>query len=865
MHRRVRHVDSGRRIGFSSRHGRFLPLFGFVVLLALPLQGADLEQCRKLLAAGQYEACQQMAAKAIEDNEYAEEWRICQTRSLLALGRCPEAQSAIITATSRFPASIRLRLLAHEVFSQNGEPDRARAQLREINYLAGYRNWAYRDPENLVAMGRTALLLGAEPRKVLETFFDLAKKADPNHREPYLASAELALDKGDYALAAKVLADGVKKFKADVDFQCGLARAYAPSDRRQMMEHLDRALSLNTNHVPSLLLLADHLIDAEDYPAAEKTLDRVFAVNPWQPDGWALRAALRNLQADPQGEAGARTNGLHHWQTNPRVDFLIGRKLAQKYRFAESAERQRQALEFDPDYLPAKSQLAQDLLRLGEDKEGWKLAEEVHRADGYDVTAYNLSTLHESIAKFRTLTNRDFIVRMSVHEAEIYGDKALALLARAKAALSAKYGMELKQPTLVEIFPEQKDFAVRTFGMPGGAGYLGVCFGRLITANSPASQAAHPSNWEAVLWHEFCHVITLQMTRNKMPRWLSEGISVYEELQANPVWGQSMTPKYREMILGDDLTPVSELSAAFLAPPSGLHLQFAYYESALVVEFIVKQFGLEKLKLILQDLAKGVEINQALAAHTAPMEKLEADFAAFARKRAEQLAPGLDWAKPGPDDLLAGKSVWALRHPTNFWVLSEKAQALIAEKKYKEAKEPLQTLIQLFPENTENDNAYTLLAAVHRKLGETQSERAVLIQLAARSADAMDACLRLMELGAEARDWQAVMQAGERFLAVNPLLPQPYRLLARAWEELGQPRRAIEACRIQLKLDPADPAEVHYHLARLLHQQRDPAAERHALQALEEAPRFRDAHRLLLEINRAKKDETSITPLRHRS
>ncbi|MBI3192802.1 MAG: hypothetical protein HYZ36_09065, partial [Pedosphaera parvula] len=211
------------------------------MLLALPLPGADLEQCRKLLAAGQYEACQQMAAKAIEDNEYAEEWRICQTRSLLALGRCPEAQSAIITATSRFPTSIRLRLLAHEVFTQNGEPDRAQTQLREINYLAGYRNWAYRDPENLVAMGRTALLLGAEPRKVLETFFDLAKKADPNHREPYLASAELALDKGDYALAAKVLADGVKQFKTDADFQCGLARAYAPSDRRQMMEHLDRA------------------------------------------------------------------------------------------------------------------------------------------------------------------------------------------------------------------------------------------------------------------------------------------------------------------------------------------------------------------------------------------------------------------------------------------------------------------------------------------------------------------------------------------------------------------------------------------------------------------------------------------------
>ena len=111
----------------------------------------------------------------------------------------------------------------------------------------------------------------------------------------------------------------------------------------------------------------------------------------------------------------------------------------------------------------------------------------------------------------------------------------------------------------MEIFPEQKDFAVRTFGMPGGEGFLGVCFGSVITANSPASQGGSPSNWKAVLWHEFCHVVTLHKTNNKMPRWLSEGISVYEERQADPAWGQSMNRRYREMILDGGLTPVSEL------------------------------------------------------------------------------------------------------------------------------------------------------------------------------------------------------------------------------------------------------------------------------------------------------------------
>ncbi len=338
--------------------------------------------------------------------------------------------------------------------------------------------------------------------------------------------------------------------------------------------------------------------------------------------------------------------------------------------------------------------LAQDLLRLGEEKEGWALAEEVHKADGYDVTAYNLGMLHDSMAKFQTLTNQDFVVRMSKREAAIYGGQVLDLLQKAKTNLCAKYGMELTRPTVVEIFPEQKDFGVRTFGLPGNPGFLGVCFGSVITANSSASQA-HPANWQAVLWHEFCHVVTLNLTHNKMPRWLSEGISVYEEEQANPVWGQAMNPRYREMVLGKDLTPVGQLSAAFLAPKTDLHLQFAYYESSLVVEFLVSKFGIQSLKQILRDLGNGIEINQAIAAHTAPLDKVESDFSNFARTRAQTLAPGLDWQKlndngaaddgqpnsrsrrPGP--LLSRDSAeptekWLHEHPTNYYALTWQAK-----------------------------------------------------------------------------------------------------------------------------------------------------------------------------------------------
>jgi tetratricopeptide (TPR) repeat protein len=434
---------------------------------------------------------------------------------------------------------------------------------------------------------------------------------------------------------------------------------------------------------------------------------------------------------------------------------------------------------------------------------------------------------------------------MATNEAAIYGDRVLALLERAKTTLCAKYEFDLPTPTIIEIFPQQKDFGVRTFGMPGNPGYLGVCFGSVITANSPASQAGHPANWEAVLWHEFCHVVTLGLTRNKMPRWLSEGISVHEELQENPIWGQKMTPRYREMVLGKDFTRLSDLSAAFLAPKSEAHLQFAYYESALAVEFLANRFGLEAIRKILGALAEGIEINVAIAKHTAPMEKLEKDFASFARERAEQLAPKLDFKKPerGGD----GEE----KDSDNFYVLTRQAKRLLREKKWDEAKAPLKKLLDAYPGNTGPENAYGLLAEAHRRMGETNDERRVLTTLAGLEADAVDAYARLLELESTVQNWPEVVTNAQRYLAVNPLVPLPYRHLAQASETLGDSDTAIRACRVLLRLDPPDPASAHFQLARLLQQKRDPEARRHLLQALEEAPRFRDAHRLLLEMGPA--------------
>lgn len=825
-------------------------LFCGFAFVASPFAHAQtLEETQQKFLHGQYEDVIVTAQKQVAGDS-SSDWRILLVKSLLATGRYGEAHTNAQAGLDDYPLRIQMFLLARETALYQNDIAGANRRLAEAQDFIERRRGLSLNGENLVALGQAMLLLGVEPQVVLHNCFRQAEQAVPPPREAFLATGQLALDKHDYSLAADTFRAGLKKFPDDPDMECGLAKSFESSDREQMMQHIEAALKTNPRHAPTLLLLADHLIDAEQYDEAQKQLGLVLKVNPYQPEALAYRAVLAHLGNDAAKEKEFRDEALKFYQSNPEVDYLIGRKLAQKYLFTEGAASQRRALAFEPDFLPAQRELAEDLLRLGRNDDGWALAESVHKKDAYDVTAYNLAMLHDRMEKFQTLTNGHFIVRMSPLEAKLYGDAVLDLLTRARETLCKKYGVELTQPTEVEIFPEQKDFAVRTFGMPGNPGYLGVCFGSVITANSPASQAPDPANWQDVLWHEFCHVVTLTATRNRMPRWLSEGISVYEERQANPLWGEKMNLGYRDMVLNGQLTPLGELSGAFLAPKTGEHLLFAYYESSLVVEFIVDKFSLDALKSILGDLHDGAEINQAIAAHTAPLPELETQFAAFAHERADRLASGVDIAKPPEDQSESEHAAWETRHPDNYYVRLQKATELMQAKDWAKARPVLESVAESYHGESKAANPLWMLAVTERNLRDTNAELATLEKFAAQESDFANLFSRLIDLCQQKQDWVSVTNYAERLLAINPLSPQPHRALAEAGAALGNNELAITSYRKLLMLNPPDPVEAHFQLAKLLHTRGDSDAEakRNVLQALEDAPRFRDAQRLLLDL-----------------
>ncbi|MEM7699365.1 MAG: hypothetical protein AAF236_13290, partial [Verrucomicrobiota bacterium] len=509
----------------------------------------------------------------------------------------------------------------------------------------------------------------------------------------------------------------------------------------------------------------------------------------------------------------------------------------------------------DPDYNPARLQLALDYLRLGEVEKAWPLAEAAADADPYNVLAFNLTVLQDEMESFAALTSPDFEIRMPREELEIYGQEALQLLTDAKKVLTEKYGVTIEEPTLVEFYPNQQDFAIRSFGSLGGEGLLGVCFGSVVTMNSPGSRTAGKNNWKATLWHEYAHVVTLTATRQKMPRWLSEGISVYEEKLHQSNWGQTMTPRYRRRILEEGkITPIAEMSQAFFEAENGEDVMFAYYQSMLVVEFLVENFGEEALRGILTDLADGHLINDAIERRTRPMAELEGEFAFYASDVATRYGEDVDWYQPEPEEVNPRSNLavaaFLEANPRNFWARQTLTVDHLNRERWDEAISSADELINLLPEYTESANGYILKARALRAKGEFTAETAVLEKLAELSAEAYLTYQRLIEVNFEREAWAAVLTNSERSLAINPFTVSTHWCRGCALVAEGREAEAVTAFERTLALSPPNPSEVRVRLGGLLKEESPDEARRHVLDALADSPRYRDGHTLLLELVR---------------
>ncbi len=227
----------------------------------------------------------------------------------------------------------------------------------------------------------------------------------------------------------------------------------------------------------------------------------------------------------------------------------------------------------------------------------------------------------------------DIVTWLDKKEADAMRPYVEDVARQAITTYSNRYAFKPAQPITIEVYPNHDDFAVRTAGLPG-IGLLGVTFGYLVAMDSPSGRAAGDFHWGSTLWHEMAHVFTLSVTEHRVPRWLSEGISVFEEWRTGPTPGIAVSPRALDVFHEGKLLPVATLDEGFIRPAYEDQVQVSYIQAGLICYFIEQKWGFEKLVGLLNQFKKDTTTAAAIQAtfNIAPPE-FDKQFNAFMNQR----------------------------------------------------------------------------------------------------------------------------------------------------------------------------------------------------------------------------------------
>ncbi len=695
----------------------------------------------------------------------------------------------------------------------------------QVRLLSEYRP----DIDDFLAAARLRELKGEDPKSLLR-FYNLMAQAFPNSVPVLIAAGKLSLDKRAFDVAAEKYGAALALDPENQEALAGLMWCYYHAGDDRILEVMAQLLALNPNHLEVRRLQAEQLLDRNEVHVALAVLDSILSVNPNHLKALGLKAAAFFLLDDPEAKKKMQERALAFNGYFSGAFRIPGRIASRQYRFEEGRVFQGRALEIDAEDVEARLLLAYDLLRLGKDTEARSELEQVFAADPYSVRAYNLLEAADAIDGFETISRGIFKLQLPGREAEVMSDGLLKLLNEAALYYQRKYNIELHTPVVVQVFDDHDVFMVRSVGLPGNAGHLGICFGRLVTMDSPRARPPGTMNWQQVLWHEFVHVITLQKTRNRMPRWLSEGISVYEETQKDVSWGQRLSPNFKQIVDGEGFPAVGDLRRFFADPETPMHLMYGYFVSGEFVAFYVNHYGLDALVTALDRIGDGMAAVEALISASGVSARLMDER--FMEYMGNRCAP-----------------LKALSKNSEFREALDAGKEAVEAKDWVEAEQFFLKAHALYPDYIAKDAPLRLWVDAGMARGDPGWHRKALKKLVEWDATAHEACLVLSEFYVEDKDWAAARAVLDRALAVRPFQVDILRQRAEVHELLANWDAAIADWRRLIYLDVPGRAAHRLNLAEVLAKKGEvKAAKAEVLALLETMPHFWDAQQLLLQL-----------------
>jgi len=636
------------------------------------------------------------------------------------------------------------------------------------------------------------------------------------------------------SLAGRLYTEILKENSEVAEARVGRARsALIFYQQGTALKQLARALETNPNLVSALAVKAAIHIGNGDYKRGREALDRALKVNPNDKETLSVAAALHWIRGEKAAFEKFRTQVFAYDPTYGefyiRIADLVGER---QRRYDTAAMLAKKGIAIDPDNRGAYVVLGEALMNRGQTDEALKqfLIGKAKSKRWEDVRRDNwIEVLSKWMPRFKTITTKHFEIRLPLAEWHAMQYYLPDLLEDAYDTLTKKYGFVVTSPTHADSFNRDDDFSVRSVGSPGLPA-LGVCFGNTITLLGPTAKPMGQFSWSRTAWHEFTHVVTLQLSKGQVPRWLTEGLSVFEEKQRRDRWGRDMERQLYDRWRNGSLLKMSLINQAF----RGRDILFAYYQGGLIAEHLMQARGFEVIPKMLRAFAEDKTTAQVFKeVLDLDLDAYDKEFSTYVgtivgnykmvphwtqaslegfQKRTKKdpkdaeawvrlawahlqrrqeieaggaLAKARDLAPANPEVILLEgrlaqmnrRTDLAVKHYERFLAAGHDdldvrlflaQQVLRGGADSEEAVKHLQAAKQCFPRAVRGDSPYIQLAKLYRGAGEMDKAMAELEGYAAIAAESYPVRKELKAWYQGRKDWAAVVRVCEEMVDISP-------------------------------------------------------------------------------------------------
>jgi len=515
-------------------------------------------------------------------------------------------------------------------------------------------------------------------------------------------------------------------------------------------------------------------------------LQRAIARDPalLEARGWlAAVYTMRNQPAKAEDQLNAVLTSDR--TPHPMALFEDGEVLRDARQYPEAEKVYKQATDEAAWWSDPLIGLAQLYLDQGNLDQAQVVFDRGYKLDAYGIKTINELRLLQMLSRRDTLETAHFIIRYQgparpdpLHPdaapPDQPSDRVLAELAavwceKIYPDVTGDFQYQPPVKTTIELYPSHAEFGVRITGM-SQIGTVGASTGNVIAIDAPRTGRDLMGNfdWARVIRHEFTHTVTLGLTHNRIPHWLTEGAAVHEE-QAPRDWEacQLLDSNFRS----GTLFKLNELTFGFIRPKKPTDRQLAYAESEWVYGYLIDTYGQDKMIAFLHAFRDGMSEPDAYkAAFGKGMETINAEFLTWAGQQLKA------WGLPNnPLPKLADAKAAAAKAPTDVDAQKTLVQTLLAANQLADAEKAVRAMLKLDPENPD---AREYLASILVATKKTDDAKPILEKLATDAPDRPVVARLLGQIAMDAKDYNTAATWFEKLEQIRPQDESPYRGLA---------------------------------------------------------------------------------------